>query len=128
MRPEFTILQLHSEAAGQPFPSAMFSADTDMLTDGWISLTSVDESEIVITMVTPEEHQSPDRFLMCERRLNDELKRSDLRAVWLVRAEATGDLFYRDILAAKGEARLISKMSVADFERAGGKITYHAVA
>ena len=128
MQPDITILELVSEAAGRRFQSAMFSGDTDMVTDGWIALSSIDRREIVITMVTSEEHQAPDGFSQCETRVNAELGRADLRAVWLTRAEARGDLYYRDIFVGGDDARLVSKMSVREFEQSGGKILHYAVA
>jgi hypothetical protein len=128
MELDITILKLRSEVTGRHFYSVVFSGDTDMVTDSWISLPSIEYREIIVTTVTPEEHQAANGFLRCERRVNTELRRSDLRAVWLQRVGSGGVLFYRDIFASRGEAAVVAEMPVAEFEREGGKIIHYAVA
>lgn len=99
-----------------------------MATDGWVSLTSIDRTEIVITTVTAEEHQTGDGLIRCESRINSDMARSDLRLVWVERAGNRGDLYYRDIYTPKGDAELVSKMSVEEFQRSGGKMIHYGVA
>lgn len=43
-----TILWLQSQATAKQFPIVEFSADTDMITNGWLSLTSINQPEIVV--------------------------------------------------------------------------------
>lgn len=47
-----TIVWLQSDTSAEQFPIVEFSADTDMATLGWVSLTSTDQPEIVVTQVT----------------------------------------------------------------------------
>ena len=120
----------------------MFSGDTDMVTDGWVSLTSIDRPEIVITEVTSDEHNVPDGLLRCEGRINSELARSDLRIVWLSRvvdrttsqpgmsfqefqrAYIPPQCFYRDIFDPHGEATVIREESLDSFRSSGGRVIY----
>ena len=44
-----TILWLQSQATSKRFPIVQFSGDTDMVTQGWVSLTSIERPEIVVT-------------------------------------------------------------------------------
>jgi hypothetical protein len=87
-----TILWFDSREAGMRFPVAQFSADTDMVTAGWVSLTSIRGLEIVVTEMVPSEYNSgiPLAYEQVERRVNAALGRSDLRASWLVEAIQQG--------------------------------------
>ncbi len=120
----------------------MFSGDTDIVTDGWVSLTSINQPEIVIAEVASEEHNVPDGLLRCERRINSELARSDLRVVWLSRvvdrttsqpgmsfqvfqrAYIPPECFYRDIFDPHGEAAVIREESFDSFRSSGGRVIY----
>ena len=140
-----TILWLQSQKTGRRFPIVQFSADTDMATDGWVSLTSVERSDVVVTQLTNEEYRSTAAgavggYLQLEERVNAALHRNDLRHSWLVRVEEKGPsgmglsfqefrkvyqppkLFYRDILSAGGVAEEISRVSRSQFEREGGSV------
>lgn len=139
-----TILWLRSLETAQRFPMVEFSADTDMPTQGWISLTSLEKPEVVIAQVTAEEMKaSRDDFtghLMAEKRINETLRRSDLRCVWLIRAEDQGPngadmsfqdfleayqpprLLYRDIFTPDGEAEEDASETRAEFEGNGGRV------
>jgi len=137
------ILRLKSLATGRYFHTVEFSGDTDMATAGWVSLTSMEKTEIVVTTMTAEEYQgsadgSDTGYLMNERRMNAVLKRSDLRCCWLVSAEEqnseepTGSfqeflksyrpprLFYRDIFSFVGRAKVDARLTRKQFEDAGG--------
>jgi hypothetical protein len=148
-KPEFaciydTILWLQSSTDMKPFPIVQFSADTDMSTQGWVSLSSTDRPEIVITQLTAEEYRNTingtDAYLQLERRVNNVLDRTDLRCSWLVRVEqpeqsnqgtsftvfGSGQLpkklLYRDILSTDSVAEVVGQVTLAEFERNGGNV------
>ncbi|MCX4155384.1 MULTISPECIES: hypothetical protein [Paraburkholderia] len=138
-----TILWLQSKTSEKQFPIVEFSADTDMATLGWVSLTSTDRPEIVVTQATAEEFRAIaddlDGYLGVEHRVNTALKRCDLKCSWLVRVEnvtssAEGlsfqefrkayqppKLFFRDILHCDSLAVEVSRTTRSEFERNGGK-------
>ena len=115
-----------------------------MVTAGWVSLTSIEHPEIVVTQLTVEEYRSIDknteRDLQVERRVNMALNRSDLRCSWQVRADEVGPsakglsfdefrkvnqapkLFFRDILSMGALAEKVDCVTLAEFERSGGKL------
>ena len=137
-----TILWLESQATGRRFPMAQFSADTDMATAGWVSLTSIASHEIVVAQMTAEEYNAgePFEYTLLENRINAALHRADLRVPWLVQVEERGPeatglsfqdfskayrpprLLYRDIFAEGSLAEKVSEMSRESFERGGGKL------
>lgn len=139
---EFSVIWLRSLATAKEFPSAQFSGDTDMATDGFVSLTSVERPELILARLSSEEWslQPPQGALSAEQRLNAELGRSDLRACWLVRVEeaaapsaaATFQDFrrrhippvtiHRDIYSPDGEAEVVREESAAEFLASGGAI------
>ena len=86
-----TILWLQSCKGEKPFPIVQFSADTDLPINGWVSLTSTEHPEIVVTQLTGEEYRATfegtEGYLQVERRTNHMLGRSDLKCSWLVRVE-----------------------------------------
>jgi hypothetical protein len=149
MTPCEAVLWLESVATGRRFPVAQFSADTDMVTTGWVSLTSINGNEIVAAMMTPDEWaataQETAAYARVERRINAALRRDDLRVPWLVqlvdqnrdlvglsfqdfsRAYRPPRILYRDILAPSAIAEVVAEQSLEDFEREGGKlIAYEA--
>jgi hypothetical protein len=138
-----TILWLQSSKDEKPFPIVRFSADTEMATEGWVSLTSIERSEIVVAQLTGEEYRATfegtEGYLQLERRTNHALSRSDLKCSWLVRVEQpeqTGKnssfmafynerlpkLLYRDIFRNDILAEVISIVSLSEFEQGGGKL------
>jgi hypothetical protein len=140
-----TILWLQSPATTKRFPIVQFSGDTDMVTAGWVSLTSVEHSEVVVTQLTGEEYHSTNKdssgYLQVEGRVNSALNRCDLRCSWLVRVEEISPigkglsfqefrkayrppkLFFRDIFCNDSLAEEVSCVTRAEFERNGGKLT-----
>lgn len=134
-----TILWLQSRATKQQFPTVLFSADTDAATDGWVSLTSVDRPEVVVTEATAEEYQAvmkgPEGHLLIEDRVNAALKRADLKCPWLVRVEEASPatqghlhqeypkILYRDILSPDSLAAIVRRTTRREFERSGGTVT-----
>lgn len=138
-----TILWLKSHTSEKPFPVVQFSADTDMATQGWVSLTSTKHSEIIVTQLTGEEYRATfkgtEGYLLVERRVNTALRRSDLKCSWLVRVERPEPagkgssfiafrsdrmpkLLYRDIFRNDTLAEEIRKISLSEFEQDGGKV------
>lgn len=139
-----TIVWLQSNTSAKQFPIVEFSADTDMVSLGWVSLTSTDRPEIVVTQVTTEEFRAiadgPDGYLAVEHRVNAALKRSDLKCSWLARVEKVTPsvkgisfqefrkayqrpkLFFRDIFHRESLAQEVSRTTRSDFERNGGKV------
>ncbi|AZQ55758.1 hypothetical protein [Burkholderia cenocepacia] len=139
-----TIVWLQSNASAEQFPIVAFSADTDMATMGWVSLTSTDRPEIVVTQVTAEEFRAiaegTDGYLAVEHRVNAALERSDLKCSWLARVEEAGSnvaggsfqtfreayrppkLFFRDILHDDSLAQEVGRTTRSEFEHDGGKV------
>ncbi|MDB5987172.1 MAG: hypothetical protein JWR16_2225 [Nevskia sp.] len=139
-----TILWLKSESTGKQFPAVLFSADTDMVTAGWVALTSLEKQEIVVTELTPDEYRATANgssgYLQVEKRINAALGRADLKCPWFVRAEGSGPsgkglsfqefrkiyrppvIYYRDIFQSDAVAREVSRVSLSQFEQAGGKL------
>lgn len=140
-----TIIWLRSLSTGKCFPSVQFTADTDMATCGWISLTSVERPEIIVTQLTGNEFraagsESPS-YTEVEGRVNAILGRNDLRVPWLASAEpderhAAPDSFpgflkthrpvrllYRDIFDPDSVAEEVSTQSREQFEHDGGVVT-----
>jgi hypothetical protein len=138
-----TILWLQSSEDEKPFPIVQFTADTDMATDGWVSLTSTEQPEIIVTQLTGEEYRATfegtQGYLQVERRANHALGRSDLKCSWLVcveQPEQTGKsssfmafykdrvpkLLYRNIFRNDTLAEVVSKISLSEFEQGGGKL------
>ncbi|UOB60542.1 hypothetical protein MRS60_31780 [Burkholderia pyrrocinia] len=139
-----TIVWLQSNSSESEFPIVEFSADTDMATMGWVSLTSTVQPEIVVTQVTAEEFRAitdgTDGYLTVERRVNTALKRSDLKCSWLVYAEEAApsvegvsfqvfrnayrspQVSFRDILHSGSLAQEVRRTTRSEFEHNGGKV------
>lgn len=139
-----TILWLKSENTGKQFPVVLLSSDTDMATAGWVSLTSVEKNEVVVTELSAEEYRATvngaSGYLQVEKRINAALGRVDLKCPWFVRAEESGAdatgmsfqdfrkvyrppvVYYRDIFQPDAVAREVSRVSLSQFEQAGGKL------
>lgn len=135
---------LQSNTSAKQFPIVEFSADTDMATLGWVSLTSTDRPEIVVTQVTAEEFRAiadgTDGYPAVEHRVNAALKRSDLKCSWLARVEEVTPsvkefsvqefrkayrrpkMSFRDILHGDSLAQEVSRTTRSEFERNGGKV------
>lgn len=139
-----TILWLESQATKRRFPIVQFSGDTDMVTAGWVSLTSIERPEIIVTQLTAEEcrltGEGSERDLQVERRVNRTLNRSDLRCSWLARVEQVGPdgmglsfqefrkvyqppkLSFRDILSEGALAEEVGRVTLAEFRLSGGSL------
>ncbi len=119
---------------------ALLSADTDMATDGWAALTSVLLNEIVIAELNADEFGAllqsktgKSAYLKFEQRVNNQLRRSDLKHVWIEGIEkkvTASRLFpdppptiqYRDILVQGSSANEVSRTTADKFEAAGGRV------
>jgi hypothetical protein len=123
---------------GKDFPVGQLSADTDLVTNELVCLTSVDGAEIVVTKLTEHEYNSDD-MQACEQRVNKQLGRADLRIVPLAQVSGAGaatgktfqtylanykspTLFFRDILAGVGDAQVVREQTASEYKSAGGKI------
>lgn len=139
-----SILWLKSEKTGKKFPVVQFSADTDMATTGWVSLTSPIKHDLVVTRMTGDEFsktvEDSNDYRPLEARVNVALNRTDLACSWLVKVvEPSYDidvatlsfqefrkiakqprLLYRDIYSDGGFATVETEVSRRDFERKGG--------
>lgn len=137
-----TVLWLQPEDGGKQFPIIQFSGDTDMVTAGWVSLTSVEKHEIVVTQMSGEEYRetatNPLEYQRVELRVNQLLNRTDLKIAWLAQVESdiTGvqgssfqefrkayrppKLFYRDIFGEGAVATVASIATLEQFEDTGG--------
>lgn len=135
---------LRSRTTGKIFPHVVFSGDTDMVTLGWVSLTSIEVNEVFVTEVNADEWRSLSHgiegHLQLERRINLRLGRTDLRCPWIVRVEDRGPsakglsfqefrkiyqplkIFYRDIHDASSEAEEVAVVGREEFESGGGKL------
>lgn len=135
---------MKSEKTGKKFPTVQFSADTDVATAGWVSLTSRVNHDLVVTTMTDDEFNQATKdaggYLMLEERVNHALKRTDLVCSWLAQVvEPSYDvdistlsfqdyrkiakaprLLYRDIYTDGGHATVETKVSRQEFERKGG--------
>jgi hypothetical protein len=140
------ILWLRSKKTGKTFPVVQFSADTDMATAGWISLTSPVHHDLVVTTLTDDEFnktlEDSGGFLLLEERVNKILNRTDLVCSWLAavvepsydvdittlsfqefrKISKQPQLLYRDIYSDDGLAVIETQVSRRDFERKGGKL------
>ena len=131
---------LRSKATGREFPIFVFSADTDMATNGLISFTSADGNELILSEVTSVEwsHGEAAGEEECRQRINLMLNRDDLRVIHLIRRESENRsgidfadfrknyksprLFYVDLFSSNGEAEQIRNEEVEAFLSRGGKI------
>lgn len=138
-----TILWLRGEASEKRFPIVQFFGDTDMVTEGWVSFTSTESPEIVVAQLTSEEYratfESTEGYVLDEQRVNQTLGRSDLKCSWFVHVELSAvekgasfsafrrasrpTLFFRDIFGASAVAQEVGRVSLAEFEQSGGKLS-----
>jgi len=132
-----TIVVVRSENSGREFFVAQLSGDTDMVTDGWVSLSSATCKLVVIARLADFRY---DAGAEVEQLLNQALARHDLRVSHLVAVERmppiglgrsfqayrnfyrSPRLFFKDITGEDGVAVEVSRMSLDDFEREGGQV------
>lgn len=136
-----TVVRLQCAACGATFPHFRFTGDTDSDTDGLYSATSCTANELVIAEATPSEWNEIGRGdgASAERNLAQQLGRTDLKIVHLLRVEDTNSakglsfaefqkvykppvLIYTCPCCANGESRELEELTVARFKKSGGKI------
>jgi len=93
-RVEGTVLKLRCSKCGSTFPHFRFSGDTDMVTAGLGSATSSARSELILAKMEAAEWNEFDvdgarRF---EQRLSQQLGRSDIRVLRLLRVDKQSEL------------------------------------
>ncbi|MFC4314273.1 hypothetical protein ACFPN2_34735 [Steroidobacter flavus] len=136
-----TVVRLQCEACGAVFPYFRFTGDVDSDTDGLYSATSCTGNELVIAEATPSEWNEMGRGdgTSTEKNLAQQLGRTDLKIVHLVRVEDTNAakglsfaefqkvykppvLIYSCPCCADGESRAVEELTAARFKKSGGKI------
>ena len=135
---EAKVLWLRDDAG--LFPHIVFSGDTDALTAGWVSFTSVSRQEVVIALATQAELNAGQSGTPAAlSRVQAALGRNDLREVRLVRVEprpfAQGTSFksfrqsawrpklFYSALSGSGEAVPEREESLEAFLANGGIVT-----
>ena len=126
-------------SCGKRTPHLTFNGDTDMVTIGLTSLSSITRNEIVVADAQGDELRDREGKAILGR-VSKQLKRDDLRVVRLLRAEEeeikAGVSFqeFRKVYrppslifscphCVTGEAEVKDKPSVSDFQREGGELT-----
>jgi hypothetical protein len=112
-----------SSSSNREFPVLVFAADVDFVTDGMVSLTSVERNEVVATMAENDEWCDWDPRAI-ESRINGELSRADLRCVTLLRVEGDRSV-YVDLFSEGSEAFDSRRQTLREFRDAGGIVTLH---
>nr|WP_295111555.1 hypothetical protein [uncultured Caulobacter sp.] len=139
-RVEGYVLTLKCRRCGSKSPHAVFSGDTDMATDGLISLTSGERNELVVGELTAEEwtlEENARDSAACQR-VSVALARTDLRPVRVIRWENSQPIAglpfalfrkaYKPPVGVYscpkcgGEAKSIAKQSWTEFMTSGGHI------
>ncbi|MFA7293734.1 MAG: hypothetical protein WC023_15950 [Rhodocyclaceae bacterium] len=124
------------------FPHFLFSGEEDTDTAGLCSASSCNQNEVVIAEAEPDEWNNLESTwtLVIEKRLAQQLGRTDLKVLRLLRVErettpAAGLSFrefhkgykspmlvYSCACCGKGESRVIEELTVGDFKKSGGQI------
>lgn len=136
-----TVAKLQCAACGAVFPLFTFTGETDSDTDGLYAATSCATNEVVLADATPSEWNGMGRgdSTSVEKKLAQQLARTDLKIVHLVRVENTISakglsfaefqkvykppvLIYSCACCPNGESRVVEKLTVARFKKSGGKI------
>lgn len=119
---EDSIFWYYSPKAQRTYPVYVFGGDTDMATEGKLSLTSLVCEEVVVTMAAVGEW--PDNWERIDERVNRSLGRDDFRSQRLrpARDGRPGWCEPVDIHDSAGTARFRREQRVADFLRRGGRV------
>lgn len=120
MELEGTVVWLRSET-GREFPAFRYRCRTSGSESGFLALTSTRRNEIVLAEMTGDEwkrYADPDTRAACERRINAELDRSDLKLATV----AGLDEFF-DIFAGGSCDEIVREEPIADYRQAGGAVT-----
>ncbi len=140
MRPwiEGTVSILRCEGEGHLTPNLTFTGDTDMVTEGLASLSSVIRDEIVVAEMAPQEFDDEGGNAF-QGRINSLLDRTDLRFVRLRRVETAtppAGSSFQDFRQTYAPPRLVfacprcdldalaeRSVTPSDYKRAGGTLT-----
>ncbi len=135
------VLALKCRKCGFDCPHAIFSGDTDIATNGLISLTSIARNELVVGELTADEWKlgEVERESVACGRISSALARTDLRAIRVIRWEQEGKTVAGILFAlfrktykppvgvyscpkCGGEARSIAQQGWSRFMTSGGHI------
>ena len=134
-----SVSMLLCSKVGHKVPYVTFSGDTDMVTAGLASVSSISKSEIVVGEMTPPE-LADKTGLLFENRMNAELGRDDLRIARLLRideADIPAGLSFQEFQRGYVAPRLVfacprciseeaiqtERQTLADYVYAGGMLT-----
>lgn len=138
LRVEGAVQLLNCNRCDATYAHFTFVGDTDALTLGLQSPSCAGRQEVVLVEADPGEWDDP---ALLERRMATQLRRSDLRVLRILRVEngataPSGTTFaefrksYRRLTVVyscascrDGECRAAEKLSVEDFQSAGGHIS-----
>ena len=133
------ISTLLCRSCGKRTPYLTFVGDTDMVTNGLVSLSSISRNEIVVAEAQGNELRDGEGAATLNR-ISEQLDRNDLRAVRLLRAEdgnANAGLSFQSFRenyqppslifscphCVTGEAEVEKRLSLAEYRRDGGHLT-----
>jgi hypothetical protein len=136
---EASVSILRCGGCSQTTPHLTFAGDTDMVTFGIASLSSMTTNEIVVVEAEPAEW-SDETGERLQVRVNEQLGRLDLRFVRLLRADETAAndgvsfqefrntyrprrLIYACPNCGAGEATPVGEQTPSDYQGDGGKLT-----
>jgi hypothetical protein len=126
------------------FPNFVFSADTDMATNGFLSLTSTSENKIILASVNNEEYSGGEIGIAAAvERICSMLGRSDFATVSIARIEGSSSkapigagfqeflkayktpvVIYKSIFEEGLEAKVIWQQEPSEFISEGGRIEW----
>ncbi|MBN9547083.1 MAG: hypothetical protein J0I19_16580 [Alphaproteobacteria bacterium] len=136
---EGEVSALLCRSCGKHTPYLTLSGDTDMVTNGLVSLSSIERNEIVVADTHGNELRDKDGAATLGR-VSGQLNRSDLRIVRLLRAESLDvkagpgfqafvenhrppSMIFSCPHCLTGEAKVEKRLSLAEYRREGGKLT-----
>jgi hypothetical protein len=126
------------------FPNFVFSADTDMATNGFLSLTSTSENQIFLASVNNQEYSGGEIGVAAAvERISSMLGRSDLATVSIARIEESSSkapigadfqeflktyknpvVIYKSIFKEGLEAKVLRRQEPSEFISEGGRIEW----
>lgn len=119
---EDDIYWYYSPKERRAYPIYIFGGDTDMATEGKVSLTSLERNEVVLTLLA--ESEGPLDYDLIEARVNARLGRKDLRTH---RHREIPDKpgWYEplDLFDPQSPVKMFRIQSVAAYLRRGGALT-----
>lgn len=110
---------LRSLSTNRLFPTVIFTADTDMVTMGWVCLSNINDKELVITQLTAIELVNEDWGQLVEDRVNTTLSKNGFRCVCFIKS-IEKEPFFTDIYDSQSMAKIEKVVSKKEFEEEGG--------